>query len=781
MDLRSLAMLKKSLFLTLLITTGIFLCSCSGSGSAVSQPEVQDEQRAISNTNHYCWGLWQGIIDPDAETIDFVKLREGNLHLNALGFLEPPALVYLSLESLDFNGDIITADVGLRHPFLGLNEFTGFDVCGIFITSGSVSGFDNAALVMTGEGDTRLLNPDGYSRWWNPAEFPSNDTIFGYKDGMLGTPDSVGDFDCTLNAYKYFCDDLDDITDTLADVDPTGRGVFSAGQKNIRRYEIEMSDGLVFNYAIDASWQFPSGSPPWNAPDDFADEANRPEAWRVDISEISNTLYYDELTSSGGGNLSLSIDVYDWFNAGLNSVSVESSDVFSSSSSPTPVGGGVGYSTYELDVIGASPVQAGELTVLITVESEIEGFGGFIPGIPTSSYFIHLTNVNEGGANEPPVADASNTGPICGMVPVEVALDPDGSYDPDGTIVLYEWDVETDSIYDYSNTDGAVIYHTFTSAGEYEITLRVTDDGGATNTDSITGDYDIPGPLTYVNLPNMPTARERPFVAEIDDLIYVIGGCTGAYTNPTGTVEVFDPDDLSWSTGYTPMPHPTCAGSTGVIDGIIYCAGGGPGIHNQLQGYDVENDVWLTGLASSPTARVNTAGAVLDGKLYVMGGYNGGAKNAVEAYDPVTNTWALAPSSLAARNAPGAVSYGGKLYLFGGFPLTSGPNYETIEAFDPSTSSWSYLPGNMPDARGTGAWAITAGKIYYFGGLNSAYTFTTSVHSYDIVSEAWNTENSLADPWIYQRAATYCGEIYMFGGIGPTWSSILNRSVLASF
>ena len=162
--------------------------------------------------------------------------------------------------------------------------------------------------------NTRLLNPDGYSRWWNPAEFPSNGTIFGYTDGLLGAPDSVGDFSATLNGYKYFCDDLDDPDDPLTDVTLENRGLFSAGQKNVRHYTIEMGDeGLVFNYAVDASWVFPQGDPPWSAPDDFAPSANRPEAWFINVTEVENTLWNDG--TAGGGDLSLSIDVYDWFNA----------------------------------------------------------------------------------------------------------------------------------------------------------------------------------------------------------------------------------------------------------------------------------------------------------------------------------------------------------------------------------------------------------------------------------------------------------------------------------
>ena len=87
----------------------------------------------------------------------------------------------LTLESLEFNGNIIEVEIGLRHPFLGLNEFTGFDVCGILRTGGTVSGFDDPHMIMAGDGDTHLLNPDGWAR----AVGVSSDEFSGYvKNGI---------------------------------------------------------------------------------------------------------------------------------------------------------------------------------------------------------------------------------------------------------------------------------------------------------------------------------------------------------------------------------------------------------------------------------------------------------------------------------------------------------------------------------------------------------------------------------------------------------------------
>jgi hypothetical protein len=61
-----------------------------------------------------------------------------------------------------------------------------------------------------------------------------------------------------------------------------------------------------------------------------------------------------------------------------------------------------------------------------------------------------------------------------------ITLDGSGSFDPDGTIVLYEWDFEDDGTYDFSSTTSAFADFTPPDDGLYTIRLRVTDNDGAT-------------------------------------------------------------------------------------------------------------------------------------------------------------------------------------------------------------------------------------------------------------------------------------------------------------
>ncbi len=486
------------------------MIGCSGGGNVAVAPEQPLSAAVESESSHMLWGLWQFSADPNSGTLDIAQMRSPDMHLNVLPFLEGPPLVNLTLETLQFNGNLIEADIGLRHPFLGLTEFTGFDVCGILITNGSVAGFSDPDILMAGPGDTRLLNPDGASRWWNPVEFPHNAGIGGYVDGLLGTPDSIANFNSTVNAYKFFCDELNDPDAPLVDMDMTSRCVFSAGQKNVRHYTIEMGDGLIFNYAVDASWQMPSGPPPYTAPDDFGEGANRVEAWNANVTEVSNTLWNDG--AACGGSLILEIDLWDHFNAELNTVYAESPGNFDAAGPFAPSGGGACYSTYGVDIVGATPAQ-NSIDVIIIARSEASGYQGSIPGAPIDAYFIYKADVGENG-NTPPVAVAEvlpeNGAYVCD--PVE--FDGTSSYDPDGgDIATWEWDWDNDGVFD---EEGDVVTHGWASEGIYYVQLRVWDDEGSSDTLDDPLEIEIEAISAPTLIMNIIDTFHSPYCSKVD-------------------------------------------------------------------------------------------------------------------------------------------------------------------------------------------------------------------------------------------------------------------------
>jgi thermitase len=83
-------------------------------------------------------------------------------------------------------------------------------------------------------------------------------------------------------------------------------------------------------------------------------------------------------------------------------------------------------------------------------------------------------------SNQPPVADFYWT-PQDPRTNQQIIFDASASYDPDGTIILYEWDWDNDSMYEENYTTSTAT-HSWEHEGSYPVTVRVTDDYNATGT-----------------------------------------------------------------------------------------------------------------------------------------------------------------------------------------------------------------------------------------------------------------------------------------------------------
>jgi len=107
-----------------------------------------------------------------------------------------------------------------------------------------------------------------------------------------------------------------------------------------------------------------------------------------------------------------------------------------------------------------------------------------IPGDvnPDNNCLFEIIQVNSTSTNQLPIADAG--GPYYGLTGDNIKLNASGSSDNDGFIVAYDWDLDNDGQYD--DASGATLLFSWLAAGSYPVSLRVTDDGGATDTDDTT-------------------------------------------------------------------------------------------------------------------------------------------------------------------------------------------------------------------------------------------------------------------------------------------------------
>jgi PKD repeat protein len=150
--------------------------------------------------------------------------------------------------------------------------------------------------------------------------------------------------------------------------------------------------------------------------------------------------------------------------------SVDAAVSFDGSDSSDPDGS---IATYDWDFgdntagTGANPTHAytaeGTYPVTLTVTDD------------TGETHSNGTQASIGLGNLPPAADA--VGPYLGLSGMEVLFDGSSSSDQDGTIANYAW-----AFGDSTTGTGAMPSHTYETAGQYNVTLTVTDDTDVVNT-----------------------------------------------------------------------------------------------------------------------------------------------------------------------------------------------------------------------------------------------------------------------------------------------------------
>ena len=315
----------------LLMIVLFIVTACSGgsdptSGSLTGGNEALTASQNLTagDGSRSLWGYWHLVINPETRHVDILPVRGIMFHVNAVEWMQPPAGKVENLDVEILKDNFLTEgrfdlDVTLTHPFPGLDTLTGWDVMGVFLTDGHAGLLDtnhnDVLLSDGGSQDATMLNPDGYTRWWNQDEFDDpNIRIFSYIPGALGA--NAASVDAIINPYKYFHDGLSatgDVSSYLTSY-PDLRGIFSAGAENTRRYELQwpMFGGIPqfeFDYAVVASWEPPDPNPPVDVFVDFPVTANAPEPVALSTSNTSD-FWFSEGAGTAGGDLHLLLETY---------------------------------------------------------------------------------------------------------------------------------------------------------------------------------------------------------------------------------------------------------------------------------------------------------------------------------------------------------------------------------------------------------------------------------------------------------------------------------------
>lgn len=359
----------------------------------------------------------------------------------------------------------------------------------------------------------------------------------------------------------------------------------------------------------------------------------------------------------------------------------------------------------------------------------------------------------EGCDNLSPVARA---GPdhFLSLPTDSLLLDGSSSSDPDGTIVLYEWE----------KFSGPASFNIATAAadktmvrnlvrGVYEFVLTVQDNYGLSSRDTMSVTVVAVG---TTNLPPIANAGSDQTILVSADSVLL----KGSGTDPDGSIVGYRWSKLSGPSSVTIVnPNSPTARVANFNEGTYTF---------ELEVTD--ND----GVTARDTTAVTVQGVVAR---------------------PVVNLQVVSVGNLSEKRYGVAVAtVDTKIFFAGGHtgeqdPLTL---FSRVDIYDISTASWS--TAELSEAR-TGIGAVVAGnKVYFAGGaknyINNTgwYNSSSRVDIYDVVSNTWSkTELPVPQHFFYNQSAAFISNklffagrhdvaptnhVYLYDVAGNVWSSV---------
>lgn len=218
----------------------------------------------------------------------------------------------------------------------------------------------------------------------------------------------------------------------------------------------------------------------------------------------------------------------------------------------------------------------------------------------------------------------------------------------------------------------------------------------------------------WTRVRDLPVAVNHAAATGHGGQLYVIGGYVSqqGLNQASRAVQRYDPRSGRW-TRAPDLPRPVAAHVAGTIGGRLYVAGGardGRALRS-LYVFDVEDGRWSTGRGMG-TAREHLAGTVSGGAFYVLSGRAAGQGNLTtsERYVPARRRWERVPASRKPRGGTGAAALtDGRIVLAGGEESTG--TIREVELYDPRTRRWSRLPDLRTPRHGLGV--VARGRDVY--------------------------------------------------------------------
>ena len=297
---------------------------------------------------------------------------------------------------------------------------------------------------------------------------------------------------------------------------------------------------------------------------------------------------------------------------------------------------------------------------------------------------------------------------------------------------------------------------------------------------AFTGISTVSAETVFSQLPPMLVNRSDIDCVEVNNVVYVLGGCiadqsvnpiTGSCPAITNILESFNTLSNTWS-ALPPAPNNRTRYAAGAYNGIIYYVGGRDVQDNIVSAIDAFNTSSLTWITPSlpnqngVTDRSDAAAFVLNSTMFITGGFDAyynslNSTITLNMNQSINNMYFVAgavPNKAVDAGNNGAVAMNGYGYTFGGFssttPLAFCEPIASLERYDPRTNTWTTLSNHLY-ARGDAAYAVLNGALYLIGGeakfnicINgSAESYPVSaIETYDASTDTWTNIGNMTVP-----------------------------------
>lgn len=215
--------------------------------------------------------------------------------------------------------------------------------------------------------------------------------------------------------------------------------------------------------------------------------------------------------------------------------------------------------------------------------------------------------------------------------------------------------------------------------------------------------------------------------------------------------------DLSpMSVARSEHPAVTLNGEIVVIGGLVESGLGRTGVTAAVEAYDPVSDSWRT-LADLPLPRHHIMATVVSGRLFVIGGFS------ESGFDSVNTVWELSDGAWVERaslpepvGAGAAVSVDGLVYVVGGVPDGG------LFAYDPAADTWAERA--RPEVfREHVAAVVFDGEVWAIAG-RAPGAMHSSTEIYDPATDTWRPGPTLSEARSGFGAVVVDGAIYVAGG-----------------